>query len=55
MAVSHGQFAVKYLSVYELEKGGSLPWDMGELLVKRLPHDLRAGPFLFVGDYETPI
>ena len=28
---------------------------MGELLVKRLPHCLSAGPFFFVGYYESPI
>jgi hypothetical protein len=29
--------------------------DMNELLVKRMAHGLRAGPFLIVGDDETPI
>jgi hypothetical protein len=28
---------------------------MVELLVKRLTHGFRAGPFLFAGDDETPI
>ena len=55
MAVSQGQLAVIKLSVDELEKGGALSWAMGEPLVKRLPHGLRASPFLFVGDYETSI
>jgi hypothetical protein len=28
---------------------------MDELLVKRLTHGLRAGPFRFIGDDEMPI
>ena len=43
------------MSVYEIEEGGFLPWDMGALLVKRMAHGFRAGPFLFAGDDETPI
>ena len=43
------------MSVYELEEGASLPWAMGEQIVKRLAHGFRAGPFLFIGDDETPI
>jgi hypothetical protein len=56
VAISHGQFAVVEVPVYELEKGGPLPGAMGELLVKRLAHGFRAGPFIrFIVDDETPI
>jgi hypothetical protein len=55
VAISHRWFAVIKVSVYELKEGGSLPWAMGEILVKRLAHGFRAGPFLFAGDDETPI
>jgi hypothetical protein len=43
------------MSVYELEKGGPFPRAMDKLLVKRMTRGLRAGPFLFIGDDETPI
>jgi len=43
------------LYVHELEKGGSFPRAMGELLVESLAQGLRAGSFLFVGDDETHI
>jgi hypothetical protein len=36
-------------------KGNPFPRATGELLVKRLAHGLRAGPFLFVGNDETPV
>jgi hypothetical protein len=44
VAVSPGQLAVIKLPVDEVEKGCALPWAMGDPLVKRLPHGLRAGP-----------
>jgi hypothetical protein len=55
VAISHGQCAVIELSVYDLEKGGPLPGVMIELIVKRMAHSFRAGPFCFTDDDETHI
>jgi hypothetical protein len=55
VTISHGQFAVIELPVYELRKGGPLSGAIGELLVKRPAHGFRAGPFRLTGDDETPI
>ena len=43
------------MPVDELEKGGSFPWTIDELLVERLTHGFRAGPSFFVGDDDTPV
>ena len=55
VSISLGQFAVVWLPVDGLEKGGFFLGAIGEFLVKRLAQGLRAGPSFFVGEVETHV
>jgi hypothetical protein len=55
VAISLGELAIVKLSVYELQKGCSLPRVVYELLLKQFAYSVRSGPLLLTGEDEAPV
>ena len=55
VAISLGELTIIELSVYELNKGCSLPRVVDELLLKRSAYGVRPGPIHLTGEDEAPV